>query len=380
MKLTSEYIQQLLIEKVTGTISADNNVVIERLLVEDAAVGFEWETIQKQVQEAKARGFSIDGNADESWQQIAKLIKRPERVRLFSLVKVAAAAAILAIIASIYLFNKNHISAPVAAKVVDKDDGNEIALSIDNGETLYLKNAGDNTFKLGNAIIKTHENTLSFTYTKAETKSWNTLKIPAVKDYKIVLSDGTIVWMNSNTILHFPFRFTNKRREVYIDGEAYFDVAKNAHQPFVVHTGKMDIRVFGTRFNVNTYNDDEITTALVEGAVAVSANDRQVNLKPGFKAVYSTLNKGCKLTTFEADEVLSWMKGVYYFHNTPLSDLSKLLARWYNVQVKFDKAQDGNKTFTGMIVKNQPLQLFLGNIKMSNNINADFRNQTVYFR
>ncbi len=382
MKFTNEHIQQLLIEKVTGVIGHEDDLAIEQLLVNDKLVYDQWQEIVQQIQQAELKGFSLEGDAEKSWHQIAPLMEKPKKAKVLSLIKkiVSVAAILAAIFSGVYLFNKNKTSDSRVAKLPVDEKQNAIKFSIDNGETVYLQTKGSASFKLGSAAIETNE--AGLTYSSPETKSqqWGTLAVPSVLDYKIRLSDGTEVWMNSETKLRFPLNFSDKTREVYIDGEAYFKVAKNVHQPFIVHTPKTEIKVLGTQFNVNTYDDDKIVTALVEGAVTASDKDKKIELKPGFEAVYNFYQKDFQLKTFDDSEVLAWMNGVYYFHNMPLQDLSKLLSRWYNVQVEFEKPALRNKTFSGELVKNQPVQLFLDNIKISNEMNSDLKDGVVRFK
>lgn len=225
MKFTSEHIQQLLVEKITGTIAADDDLAIEQLLTENKEVFLQWQAIQQQMQQAEAHGFSIETDVDKSWQQIVPLIEQPGKARVFYLVKVAVAAVAVAV-TCIYLFNKDKTSVPVVAKVSVIETRGKITLSMDNGKTISLKRAASYTFKLGAATIQTKEGVITYTSSKTETQEWGTLSVPAILDYKIRLADGTEVWMNSETKLRFPFSFPGKTREVYIDGEAFLKFLK----------------------------------------------------------------------------------------------------------------------------------------------------------
>jgi ferric-dicitrate binding protein FerR (iron transport regulator) len=187
---------------------------------------------------------------------------------------------------------------------------------------------------------------------------YNTLTVPPKMDYKLRLSDGTEVWLNATSRLRFPFSFTGDKREVYLEGEAYFQVSKNDTKPFVVHTEQTDIHVLGTSFNVNAYSDGLTRTSLVSGAVIATAAGKEVRLKPGEEAVYSSEN-GYKVVSFDDSEVLAWMKGVYVFHNTSLSEIASVIERWYGVQVVFDNKELAGKKFTGGLEKLQRLDYFL---------------------
>lgn len=381
MKLTNEHIQLLLVEKIVGTIDAQDDLVIDELINKNPEVFRQWQKLQEQIQHAETQGFSVNADAEKSWERIAPLVKTRPPSGVFSLGKIAVAAAVFVlVIFGFYIFDHNRTAdlRPVAKlPVVESRDA--ITLSADNGETIYLEKAGSGTFQLANATITTTPGRLTYTSATTATVGWSTVAIPAIMDYKILLSDGSEVWMNSETKLRFPLSFPGKTREVFIDGEAYFKVAKNEQQPFIVHTGEAVIQVLGTQFNVNTYDVNKIKTSLVEGAVALTANNTKVNLKPGFEAVYRTGFNGIKVESFDESDVLSWMKGIYFFHNTSLTDLSKMLSRCYNVRFRFNNSSLGNKTFSGKIDKNQPIQFFLDNIKISDEVNSDLKDGVISF-
>ncbi|HEY6900392.1 MAG TPA: FecR domain-containing protein, partial [Puia sp.] len=206
---------------------------------------------------------------------------------------------------------------------------------------------------------------------------WSTLAVPPTLDYKITLSDGTEVRLNSQTTLRFPLGFQGPKREVYVQGQAWFKVSKDKLHPFIVHTPGTEVLVVGTQFDVNTYEEKE-ETALVEGAVILKHGSTEVAIKPGIMSVY-TPGRGFSTSPFDPTELLSWMKGVYYFHNTPLKDLAKLITRWYNVEVQFMNPGLQGKTFSGQIVKGQPLQSFLDNLNLSEDMHGSLRDGKIIF-
>ena len=189
--------------------------------------------------------------------------------------------------------NKEKIAAAV------KKNKQSVNLVLPDGKTFELSKDGDaETIALDNATIKTDNSTLQ--YNSADTMQ-NTLWVPAGESYKIVLSDGTEVWLNAATRLRFPSRFYGKQREVYVEGEAYFKVAKDAAHPFIVHTTLTQVQVLGTSFNINTYEAGNVKTALVEGKVLTKSNDgKSMELTPGYAANYEVA-KGFVSGVFDED-------------------------------------------------------------------------------
>lgn len=224
-----------------------------------------------------------------------------------------------------------------------------IQLQLANGQTVAIRpDLKSDILNIGAAKIALNTDTMSFQSTDT---AKNLLIVPDGRIYHLTLSDGTKVTLNAATRLRFPFHFSGATREVYLDGEAYFSVAKNASHPFIVHTPLTSIRVLGTKFNVNTYQKDAVNTCLVEGSVRTQANDGQghaLELQPG-KEAYFQQEAGFKVTAFDQEEVLSWIQEVNYFHNLPLPKLAELITRYYGVPVILDNNKLMNRSVTGMM-------------------------------
>ena len=163
----------------------------------------------------------------------------------------------------------------------------------------------------------------------------NTLKVPRLGEYQLVLSDGTKVWLNSESELRYPIKFTGKTREVELIGEAYFDVQKNTEKPFLVKTKNIDTRVLGTEFNVSAYPNEELNITLIEGSVELNSNkvSSKVRLVPGDNA---NLKKGeLKVSVSQVDvrKYTAWRDGYFYFEKERLEDILTKLERWYDFKV-----------------------------------------------
>lgn len=172
---------------------------------------------------------------------------------------------------------------------------------------------------------------------------------PAGQRAKVLLADGTEVWLNANTTLRYPERFDPKRREVELHGEAFFEVEKAAGNPFVVKTNKMDIQVTGTKFNVNAYDTEEYFVAsLVEGAVSVSCvynRNSSYALQPRQHIVVS--DHSSKVSSFENTDFMAWKEGVFIFDDMLLTDIIKKLELYYDVSIIVKNTKLGNFRYTG---------------------------------
>lgn len=174
-----------------------------------------------------------------------------------------------------------------------------------------------------------------FSHVNARSKGNRVLHTPRGKAYRVVLSDGTTVVLNADSHLSFPVRFQGDTRTVYLSGEAYFKVTRDAHHPFVVHTNKVSTRVLGTEFNLKAYPESDCHVTLISGSVAVNANNRkkEIILQPGEDAALQD-TEDFKVTCVDTEYYIQWKEGYFYFDNLPLIDVLKEIGRWYNVSIE----------------------------------------------
>jgi transmembrane sensor len=232
-------------------------------------------------------------------------------------------------------------------------------------------------------------------------------KSPSRVKSKIVLSDGSVVTLNSETTLRYPAEFSGTTREVYLDGEAFFDVAKDHKHPFIVHAGKMNVRVLGTAFNIKSYaNDATSETTLIRGAIEVTMADRpsdRIILKPNDKLILKSTtfkkhNSDRHLAAITTDSVhtnyaltnltylrsndttiveTSWVNNKLIFKDEDFTALANMMERWYGVKVKFKNTDVKEYRFTGVFEKESILQA-LHALQMIEPFNYKYKNETVY--
>ena len=166
---------------------------------------------------------------------------------------------------------------------------------------------------------------------------YNTVRVPGGADYAVELADGTIARLNCETELRYPVRFVGKERRVYLDGEAFFEVVKNAEMPFIVETKQMQVEVTGTQFDVKAYAEDETMQAtLVEGGVKVcayGAGSKPVALTPSQQYVLDVQTRQVEVKKVDVQLYTGWVEGMFVFKNQRLEDVMTMLARWYSVDV-----------------------------------------------
>lgn len=207
------------------------------------------------------------------------------------------------------------------------------------------------------------------------TLSFKEAKTPRGKQRHMVLRDGTQVWLNANSVLRYPRSFSGRdKREVYLAGEAYFDVAENKNKPFIVNTSGLSIKVLGTAFNVRSYEGDPmVETTLVRGKVTISTasegDTHTVTLLPNQKALFSKESKTIALQqTVNTDISTGWRNGWMIFENKPFSYIKETLERWYNVTIVMQDEKSLSCTFTAKF-KDKTLEEVLDIFRNTESIN-----------
>ena len=164
---------------------------------------------------------------------------------------------------------------------------------------------------------------------------YNEVLVPRGATYTLVLADGTEVFLNAETRMRFPDRFTGGTREIFLDGEAFFDVRRDARHPFVVRAGDVSVRVLGTTFNVRAYADANTSATLVSGSVRFTSEGDSVVLRPGQQCELNAMNRRLSVREVDVMSVLAWKDGDFVFRDEPLENVMEEVARWYDVDVVY---------------------------------------------
>lgn len=292
---------------------------------------------------------------------INRVNSRKRRRKAMSLAVLSAAAALILFFAIKELYRPDLTGKPaIAGSVVKKQN---IQLQLANGQTIDL-NTDTSQVLAGNVVLKNANKTL--TYKSGDAGGFATLTVPPGKDYTIHLSDGSEVQLNAATSIRFPLSFTGNTREVFINGEAYLKIAKDADKPFIVNLPHSSVHVLGTEFNVNTYDSGIVKVALVEGAIKFVNKENSLRLLPGQEGVSSVNNISTR--PFDETDVLSWRSGRFLFSNASLEDVCRVIPRLYGLSLELDNKQVASRRFSGVIDRNQPLENVLKALKATNAI------------
>ncbi|WP_127124958.1 FecR family protein [Pseudoflavitalea rhizosphaerae] len=266
---------------------------------------------------------------------------------------VAAAAIILVAGIGYWRWLDNKKQATTIAETVTIPPGkNGAILTLADGAAVLLDTISNATVALQEGVTTKVVNGALVYEGTGNKSSYNTMSTPKGRQYKLTLPDGSEVWLNAASSIRYPIAFTGRERKVELQGEAYFEVKKNARQPFVVDAGnKAQIEVLGTSFNVSAYsNEKDLNTTLIDGSIKVNGT----MVKPGQQARIT--DKLHLINNADTEKVMAWQRGFFNFEGASLEEVMRQLERWYDIEVEY---QNGI-----------PAIAFGGEMKMNTSLNG----------
>ncbi|WP_346880805.1 FecR family protein [uncultured Algibacter sp.] len=313
---------------------------------------------------------------EKGWKSLNKKLK-PQKPKSNYWKHIAAAAIIVFFISISFLFKDSKINSEKNTQITNQSIApgtNKATLTLEDGVVIELGKGEDFT---SNHATSNGEKLIYKKQTETPKEIvYNYLTIPRKGEYHIVLSDGTQVWLNSESQLKYPVFFNNNtnRKVELVYGEAYFDVSPSSSHngtKFIVTTKNQDVEVIGTEFNIKAYNDEDIiSTTLVEGKINIEVNSSKEVLNPEQQFVLNKINNDFIITHVDTYSETAWRKGLFSFKNKSLKDIMKVLSRWYDIDVVFENKSLEHIEFKGVISKNQNIEDILTLIKDTNFINT----------
>ena len=310
--------------------------------------------------------------------------KRNVRVRRVRRIVSIAAGVVLPLLAVVLWYGTRERIEDVSEQVasVIRHGGVKAELVLADGTTRILgSEVTDSLLVQQGANIVVQNQGVSYCVDSSVVEErYNTLRVPRGGEYSITLSDGTIVYLNSESELRYPVNFVGRDRRVYLSGEAYFDVVQDEAHPFIVDMGNSSVRVLGTSFDVRAYADeDEVLTTLVQGSVKFSAGKEFVTLEPGKQAV---VGKSGSIETREVDTYLytAWKEGVFAFKRQRLEEIMKVVARWYDVNIFWENVSQKEVTFTGKMKRYDDFSKVVEVLEMTGNTEFVIKENNIFIR
>ena len=374
-------IARLFAKKLADGLDEEETRRLEQWLAESPRHAAEWERLRQEV--------APGGRSVELQREGARLVERRwrefrqrvmgGRQRLWVQAMRYAAIVLVPLAAAAYLWATFHPAEPAAEAETPIVPGTFRAqLTLDDGRTVALDSAAFRSIgQLPEATVEVADRVLVYTSSDnaapAEAK-YNTLEIPRGGEYALQLADGSRVWLNAETRLRYPVAFTGAERRVELEGEAYFEVSKDAAHPFIVRANGVDVRVLGTSFNVAAYGTEVVTT-LAEGRVAVEAGSERVTLEPDRQAVWD--GERMEVRQVDASQYGLWRKGIFCFEDKRLEDILEALARWYDVEVFYANPDVKDMRFSVEIKRYENIEAILRRIAQTERVHFGVSGRTV---
>ena len=305
-------------------------------------------------------------------------LKKSRNNNFFKVLKYAAVFILL--IGLGVIFTTNPLNEPKERIIMAKShikkeiDENAIVLTLSDGSSKVISANGEEVIldKQGNIIASKGANSMTFSseLNTNESLVFNEIFIPFGETFKLKLSDGTQVWLNAGSKLKFPQKFikSSSNRTVYLEGEAFFDVTTNKEKPFIVNTNGVDVKVYGTQFNVSSYNDNEtIAATLVEGSISLyktESPEKEMKITPSYQGTFNKLENNFKNKKVDTDLYTDWMRNKLVINNLKFSEILTKLERRNNVKIINNAESLNNESYKGEF-DDENIELILKTISMS---------------
>jgi len=317
-----------------------------------------------------------------------ELDSKGKRHRVIRLRRIAIAASFIGLLLISFFLLNDKIGKKETAKVGTdqqrfKNDvlpgSDKATLTLADGSTILLDEAQNGTIaQQGNSKIIKLDGKLSYDPTNKNSREivYNTISTPKGGQYQLELPDGSKVWLNATSSIHFPTSFTGTERRIEITGEAYFEIAKNPNMPFIVTVSNSEVQVLGTHFNINAYNDeDNVKTTLLEGSVRF-VNDGSINiLKPGQQAQLTKEGTTKVVSDVNVDNVVAWKNGMFDFENASIETVMRQLSRWYDVEIEYKGKTDD--LFIAEMRRNIKLSDALKALELTGKVKFDIQDKKI---
>ena len=333
-------IAHLIAEEFAGVITKENQARLEQWRVESPAHAKEYDEIRTYIMTGNEHREKGKQTVKNEWRKFERVYFR--KYVIWKRIGRCAAIMVIPLLVCGYFVSSEWKSSEVT--IIDNVEivpgTGRAQLIMADGRFLKLEQKENMKLDLPGVKIVATEKKIVYRAIEEETSTpkeeeYNTLVVPRGGEYMVELSDGTKVWLNSDSELRFPITFVGDRRSVEIEGEAYFEVAKDEGKPFHVLAKGVDIKVLGTSFNVMTYRGRTITT-LVEGKVCLTYKDESVLMVPDRQAEVIAETGKILMREVDARNFTLWKDGVFYFENAALETIAERLSQWYDVNIVFN--------------------------------------------
>lgn len=347
------------------------------------------EDIVKHLQDSDYLAGELKRREHYDYRKAFQDMKRGERRRgRFRALAVISGAACILVAGCLLVFQwggNEPQNVEISSNNLIQARGMKAILVKGNGEKLTLDERSFRVSEDNGAVLAADSSGLQYEVADSlteDTMVFNTLTVPCGGVYQLTLSDGTKVWLNSDSKLIYPVTFSGDVREVTLSGEAYFDVQKNAEKPFIVTTALGNVRVLGTQFNVKVYQEEaSVVTTLVSGSVSFGNEVvEETKLSPGYQLIFDKGGRKVDVKKVNVQHFVSWRDNQMSFQGESLESIMRMLARWYDVNVVFEDEELKQLEFSGNLDKYEDIGKFLKLFELGADVQFEIKNNMIQVR
>lgn len=330
---------------------------------------------QLQCIQSAVRANQTNSDTEKAWEKVRHKFQPSHN--LFRIFKYAAILLLPLCISIVYHHLKTKISNPEISTISETilPGKKQAVLTLSNGKKINLT---DRSVVVKEKSVNIYNNGKNLQYNQTLTTSEvliNTVLVPRGGEYRLILADGTSVWLNSDSRISYPVAFTGNIREVHLEGEAFFEVRKDSLRPFIVHTQKFDIRVLGTQFNVRTYPEENQSVTLAQGSIQMERGENIALLHPSQQAVLE--NDHIKIREVNLEEAIAWRNNAFCFKQCPLENILNELARWYDFHIFYQNPEVKNYHFTAWFTRSSSITDVIQILEKTQKIKLELKEKTL---
>lgn len=375
----SESDRDLIYRSWAESTTEEEETYLRHLLAGDAEATVEYRRLASLYQYGRYAGKWEQVDTEKAWKKIVGRSPR-RKTAAFRYWAVAASVVLLAGIAFTLLRSPQSAGVTSLADAV-QSGGTKAQLILSSGEKIQLGTAKTQKITEKGVVIAGDTAALRYEENRAGyavSCVYHELVIPRGGEYRLQLADGTVVWLNSESRLKFPVLFDGEKREVYLEGEAYFEVKASRQFPFIVRTPLAEVNVFGTGFNVMAYESDfSVQVTLVHGKVDVRTAAGPKTIRPEEQLIFDKITGNQLVRKVKVGDFVDWKEGILSFDAMPLEELAQKLSRWYDVEFFFTSERLKLLRFSGAFRKYNDIQYVLGLIGATTDVELVLRGRTV---
>lgn len=385
MKHYDDNIIRLIQLYLVGGLSKEEEVKLEEWLRQDPSR----EKFMREIREGQNVGQNFSTfenvNKDLAWGSVVRKgkieINRSHRLAWYKFVA-AVMVPLMIIGAAYYMRNYTASDQQQSVEITEITPGKGKAiLHLNDNRVIELSTEQEKQLDVAKGVaVKSDASGMVYPEQVAAGETeYNVLEVPRGGEYTVTLADGTMVYLNSGSILRYPVAFGADSREVSFSGEAYFEVAKDAERPFYVVVDDMKIKVYGTSFNVNTHYTGKVQTVLVEGKIGIETpvSGKEYEVSPGQMALYNSQEQTMNINSVDVRPYVAWKDRVFAFEKMSLEDIMTTLSLWYDVDVFYQTSSLRSLHFTGHLGRYEDISTILDAISGVTRVNFTVKGRTV---